>query len=168
MANLAVDEMHTVHLGVCAAWVAHCLWAIVDSDVWNLGGGLPSDARHRSNSLQVRRELSEWFEAEKAARVANPGNIRLQIYEVGDFTLNTLGSKVKPSLAGPTAAETGTLVPLTLQVLTPSSGTCRSLVGLWKDSSPILADHEVGGFRVSRQWSGEHWWTRRSVSCSSL
>ena len=62
-----------VNLGVCAAWVAPSLWAIVDSNVWHLGGRLPSHARHRSKALQVRRELSGWFLAETAARVANPG-----------------------------------------------------------------------------------------------
>ena len=62
LAMLAVDEMHTMHIGVCvcAARFACCLWAIVDSDVWNLGCTLTNDAW-----IRTLCKCAEWCKGEK-------------------------------------------------------------------------------------------------------
>ena len=76
---LRVDEMHTMHLGVFALFAAHSLWAVIEADVWGLGGDSAADARRPQNALRMRHELLSWYKYEKRT---NPGKT---LYQLSDF-----------------------------------------------------------------------------------
>jgi hypothetical protein len=98
-----VDEMHTMHLGVFAAFISACLWAIILADVWKLGENLPQEVGHERSAQKMQQELTIWYAQQKREHLGKP------IYELADFNLKVLGSRDSPALSAK-AAETGTLL----------------------------------------------------------
>ena len=99
-----MDEMHTMHLGVFGVYVAYALWEVVKANVWKIGAGRPQEVVHELVAQRMSYELNLWYKRQKRDHPDKP------VYELAQFSLQTLGAKDRPSLTGPKAAETGSLL----------------------------------------------------------
>ena len=111
--------MHTMHLGVIGVLVAYGLWALIEGDVWGLAGGCTAEAGHARSALQLRRELQHWYNQEAREHPDRP------VYRLTVFSLKTLGPRDAPSLKGPKAAETGSLLRFTTTLLKEHCGALQ-------------------------------------------
>ena len=104
MACLAVDELHTMHLGVFAHFVAYSFWRILEADLWGIGAGTTESVMHMISFGHLRQQLSLWYKS-AAAKIDG-----LRVYEVpSSFDLVCIGPHAKPGM-NTKAAETGTLL----------------------------------------------------------
>ena len=55
--SLAIDVLHTLYVGPCLAWVGHCVWIVIDADIWGLGANAPKDTRWQLNAQRARALL---------------------------------------------------------------------------------------------------------------
>ena len=116
---LAVDVLHTLHLGVYKAFCASTLWFLLDCNPWGLHnvGGCQELALNR-----LTMELQAWYGAARAAGE--------EVYEIGVLTVDMLGKRAKNTIATK-GAETGSLL-----------GFCRDILrrpGLAPRARPLLA-----------------------------
>ena len=104
MDRLAVDELHTMHLGLFAHFVAHAFWRILDADIWGVGAGLTNAVMHSVSFTHLKRRLSSWYKETSAKK----GGLR--VYEVpSSFDMGCIDPRDIRSLAAK-AADTGTLL----------------------------------------------------------
>ena len=112
-AALCVDEMHTMHLGTFAVYVACALWKIVASDAWGIRG-LDAASANRANFDRVKQKLNAWYKV-KGREASKAGGRK--IYPVDYFDLKCIGAEDSPSLSGPKAAQTGSLMLFVVDLL---------------------------------------------------
>ena len=88
MECLAVDELHTMHLGLFANFVAHAFWRVLFADIWGIGADLTEGVLHSVSFSHLRRRLSIWYKSAEAKAIG------LRIYEVpSSFDLGCIGPK---------------------------------------------------------------------------
>ena len=100
--NLAIDVLHTLHLGVFKSYCTTALWSLIQADAWNTREPT-AEVSDKLNVARCRVELMTWY---KEKQRADPD---ARIYELSDLTLSMLGSREKQHLATK-AAETATLM----------------------------------------------------------
>jgi hypothetical protein len=61
-ANVGVDWLHTLSLGVFQTWLASVVWALLDANAWNIVG--PAAARFELGVGRLREDLFAWYTAE--------------------------------------------------------------------------------------------------------
>ena len=93
-----------MHLGVFQDYILAVLWFCIDDDIWGARGHQPEQQHRFQAALALKAMLMKWYKEE---RRRNPGR---PLYELGDFSLKTMGSHDKPALVGVKAAESGTLL----------------------------------------------------------
>ena len=100
--HLAIDPLHTLHLGVYKAFVARALWCLVQNDVWKVG--VPTQEERYILCIQrLRSELFAWYKERKRLSPQDP------LYELQELKQSMMGTPEQPELATK-AAETGTLI----------------------------------------------------------
>jgi hypothetical protein len=101
--SICIDELHTLHLGVFQDYIGAVVWALFDTDVWNMREGLTDDSYHQKAALRLKAELFAWY---RKTRKLNPEK---PLYQMGDLQLTMLGTRDKPGISAK-AAESGTLL----------------------------------------------------------
>ena len=109
--RFVADEMHTMHLGLFDRFCSTALWACVAENIFQVGIGRTMDHREEMMAQRIEKDLTAWYAAEKKRYPAKP------VHQLADFKLACLGPKDGPTLVGPKAAETGTLVLYTVDLL---------------------------------------------------
>jgi hypothetical protein len=84
MLSVMIDVLHTMHLGVANAYVAHVLWELLLADLYGIGGR--EDHRIQSSVLRLRTSLWDWYRSVPATQ-------REEITKVNEFSVDMLGSK---------------------------------------------------------------------------
>ena len=98
--SLAIDILHTLHLGVGKSFCMAAIWHLISSDVWKRGNIDVAD-RDMLGVLDICRELWAWYSAEaKGSRT---------IHRLEDLTVGMIGTEYDQKLATK-VAETKTLV----------------------------------------------------------
>ena len=118
MADLAVDEMHTMHLGVFQAYICRTLWQVLLSD-----GFYGASATGIESKFELlRADLQVWYKlkSREQARGGRP------VWVLPAFDLKTLGAQGGAELVGPKAAETGSLLRFTVDLITPKADLIES------------------------------------------
>ena len=151
--TLCVDEMHTMHLGVFAHFVAHALWRVVVADVWQLRQDRSAEAGNVANFGVIKERLWKWYKASKV--LERDGGT--PVYELTHFDMLSIGGSAAPALSGPKAAETGSLLRFTTGLLReldcsllqngPALLECGECLTKYLDvtraAGPRLRSHEV-------------------------
>ena len=112
MPLLAADELHTLFLGVFQEYVVTVLWALIDADVFGIGRQAflsTQDAFTSRSGDRLRYEFSNWCKDERARDPDKP------LYELVEFSHNTLGTRARPHLKAK-AAESGTLLRFAVEL----------------------------------------------------
>jgi len=100
--TLAPDTLHTLYLGVYKAFCVALFWALILCDAWATNAST-ADVRAELSVHRLRHDLFAWYRDEHAARPQE------RLYELGDLTMNMLGTSTHAHLSTK-AAETGTLL----------------------------------------------------------
>jgi hypothetical protein len=100
--SLAIDILHTLHLGVYKSYCMTAIWACIDKDVWNTNA-LSADVRVASSCRRLREDLFAWYKQKRRDDPEEP------LYVLSDLTPNMIGTAAKHCLSTK-AAETGTLL----------------------------------------------------------
>ena len=108
--TIALDTLHTNHLGVYKAFCCKALWSLIVADVWNTGA-TNRDHLIETSVLRCRAELFEWYRRQRVLHADQ------QIQQLQDLRSTMLGTERHPALSTK-AAETGSLL-----------GFCQWMVG---------------------------------------
>ncbi len=101
--TVAIDEVHTLHLGLFADYVLAVFWSVFDRDPWKLRRASESDESYLPKAcLRLRACLFDWYKQRRRADPIKP------MYDLGHVELSMLGTKASPSLTAK-AGESGTL-----------------------------------------------------------
>ena len=98
----AVDELHTVHLGLVQDYVAASMWRLILANVWDVAGSTPNEVRQVA-AVRLHSDLFSWYRRQKQENPDRP------IYEVPDLSLAHLVTPEKPILRAK-AAQSGSLL----------------------------------------------------------
>ena len=90
--------------------MGHCLWIVLDADIWGLGANAPKDTRWQLSIQRVRALLQTFYSEHRRSHPDTP------LTELEDLTLSIMG-KVKGKLPSFKAVETKHLVPFVLGLL---------------------------------------------------
>ena len=127
--TLAIDVLHTLYLGPCLFWVGHCLWYVIDADLWGLGANASEYDRWQLNIQRARSLLQAFYAEHRRCHPDKP------LTELEDFSLNMMGT-LKGKLHNIKALETNHMAPFVLSLMmTPqsrnrSARTCAALARL--------------------------------------
>lgn len=89
--TLTIDVLHTLHLGIFAAWCKLAVWVLLESSCWASAGG-SAEERHRLSILCMRQELDVWFKGRHKQRPDE------KLTRVHDITSKMLGTRNDPQL----------------------------------------------------------------------
>ena len=82
--SLVADEMHTVFLGPMQDAVLAVFWRCIDANVYAVGAPLAWDVQVQLTVGRLRRELFEWYRAERQQHPEKP------LYELQDLDVRTI------------------------------------------------------------------------------
>ena len=102
ISTIALDTLHTLHLGVYKAFCLKALWALILSDAWDTRASNKDELIHVS-CLRCKADLFAWYRRQLALRPSQP------LQKLQDVKPTMLGSEAHPSLSTK-AAETGSLL----------------------------------------------------------
>ena len=121
--NIAIDVLHTLHLGVFKQYCMDAIWSLIEANAWDVTPQAPT-VQDQLSVGRCRVELLDWY---KRKRRDDP-NIRL--YELSDLTANMLGTRNDRQLATK-AAETGSLLGFCHE-------TCATYIAKLGERGPFL------------------------------
>ena len=101
--QLLPDEMHTLFLGVFAQYCLAVFWALVEQDVFRVGGERVRVRNHMAGE-RLRHTLKGWYSRFKEDNPDTP------LYEVRDFSIETIGGRSDKQVLRCKAAETGSML----------------------------------------------------------
>ena len=104
---LSVGEMHCMHLGVYKFYVAKVFTAVLEANVYDIGGGTAEHRRILGVS-RLRADRMEWYKQQQREGSGEP------LYPLGDLR----GSMFNERTINTKAAETGSLVPFAVHLAT--------------------------------------------------
>ena len=107
---MAVDELHTVHLGLYHDYILAVIWQAINADVYGIQGHHTFDSYAEKAILCIRRDLQAFYKTEKALKPLRP------VYKIADFKLSCFGTAAFPANSGIKAAESGTLMRFCAQL----------------------------------------------------
>eukprot|EP00969_Alexandrium_andersonii_P205617 9085439-Alexandrium_andersonii.AAC.1 len=67
IANLCIDQMHTMFQGIVQVFVIHVIWRFIIDDVWGIGQ-TTEDERSAIACLRLRSDLMRWYKERARAR----------------------------------------------------------------------------------------------------
>ena len=113
---LAIDPLHTLHLGVFKEWTMHALWLLIRSNAWGVDASNAEVLRDLS-TFECRHELFGWYKTQRSRRGG------AHVYELQDLAPSMIGTQSKPKL-NTKAAETATLMEFCVHVIRSRLDKC--------------------------------------------
>ena len=101
--TLALDQMHTLYLGVANVVARHILWDLLKSGIWNAGGQSEVE-RLQIAVLSLQGELMYWY-SQRARQFPTEGLTRMTA-----LTHKMLGTAAKPKLKAKAAESWGVML----------------------------------------------------------
>ena len=104
----AVDELHTMHLGVIADYAAAALWQVILGDAMDVGSAIAIEDSYRLRCDRIQAELADWYARQRTARRS--------VNELVGSLFDAIGDHSDPKLHGKGAVN-GDLLRFTVDLL---------------------------------------------------
>ncbi len=131
MEVIAVDEMHTMHLGLYNFYVAFVFHHLIAQDVFQVGGG----SQEHKRALAVARLRSELWDFYRERALTHPGEPDYRIADLYPAMISEFGITTK-------AAETSGLLPFAVKMVARYPGL-RNQPSLLGAGIALLKYHKV-------------------------
>ena len=134
---IAVDSLHTLHLGVFQTFCKNLVWALIDANAWRIDDLATDEERIALSVFRLRTDLWAWYDSRRRERPHE------NITRVSDLTTKMIGTRGSPQLKLK-AAETWGFLLFSDSLISKHEAALGERWRLWRDGArSLIAFYQV-------------------------